>query len=281
MFSTVMVRICRSKKCSCPLEPSVGSPTRKGFDRKGTAWWSCSLLRPWCLRVLSRVVKQKAMMIILGMWLDFLKCPSNGTIAVEAITSGSRMGQSHSPSCFETSNHQLQAQILVAWNTSCIYEEGAPAHLLLLFSSCFFHMFFNVFPWNFKVLLLHVVIAWRDCPSQHPLPNCYGFSIFLDKSMETMPLTQWPTLLCQTINPSIKSGNLVSHDAMSAWLCRGSCSWITSIDTSAQDQVWKRPCKCPTQLLCTYTCMQTHFFYSIFHCLFENVVFPIPIELQM
>ena len=187
------------------------------------------------------------------MWLDFLECPSNGTIAVEAITSGSRMDQSHSPSCFETSNHQPQAQIFVAWNTSCIYKEGAPAHLLLMYSSCFFHMFFNVFPCTFKVLLLHVVIAWRDCPSQHPRPNCYGFSIFLDKSMETMPLTQRPTLLRQTINLSIKSGNLVSHDAMSAWLCRGSCSWITSIDTSAQDQVWKRPCKCPPHNYCAHT----------------------------
>lgn len=145
MFSTVMVRICRSKKCSCPLEPSVGSPTRKGFDRKGTAWWSCSLLRPWCLRVLSRVVKQKAMMIILGMWLDFLKCPSNGTIAVEAITSGFRMGQSHSPSCFETSNHQPQAQIFVAWNTSCIYKEG---HLHTS-SLCFHHVFFICFSMSF------------------------------------------------------------------------------------------------------------------------------------
>ena len=160
------------------------------------------------------------------MWLDFLECPTNGTtviIAVDSIRSGSRMGQGHSPSCFETSNHQPQAQIFVAWNTSCIYKQGAPAHLLLMYSSCFFHMFFNVFPCTFKVLLLHVVIAWRDCPSQHPLPNCYGFSIFLDKSMETMPLTH--TLLRQTINPSIKSENLVSHDHVGMTM-----SWFVFLD---------------------------------------------------
>ena len=107
------------------------------------------------------------------------------------------------------------------------------------------------------------------------------FRIAMDSlSFSTSPWKQclWHIHCC--VKQSIHRSNLRIwyRMIMSAWLCRGSCSWITSIDTSAQDQVWKRPCKCPTQLLCTYTCMQTHFFYRIFHCLFENVVFPIPIR---
>lgn len=100
-------------------------------------------------------------------------------------------------------------------------------------------------------------------------------------SFSTSPWKQclWHNGLHCCVQRSIHRSNLGIWYPMimSAWLCHGWCSWI--------DHEYRYKCPRPgleeaMQMPHTTTVYihmhATHFFYRIFHCLFENVVFPIP-----